>query len=166
MFNRSLARPLSLALHLQSSLTYSQADFQNLQRRSAEEVKKAQVFAIQKFAGDLLSTVDILTLALKHVPQPIPEDNAALKALSDGVDMTKTELLKALARHGVTVMEPMGEKFDPNLHEALYQMPAENKEVGTVCDVQQTGYMLKDRTLRAAQVGVVSGLLVLPTRFQ
>lgn len=70
--------------------------------------------------------------------------------------MTKVELLKAFKRHGVEPMEAMGQKFDPNLHEALYQAPMEGKEAGTIFDVQQTGYTLKDRTLRAAQVGVVS----------
>ena len=149
--NRTLS-----SLSFQTALQYSSADFQNLQRRSAEELAKGRDFAIQRFASDLLSTIDILTLALKHVPAPIPSSNPELKTLADGVTMTQTELLKTLKKHGVVQFDPTGEKFDPNLHEALYQAPIPGKEVGTVCETTTLGYMLKDRTLRAAQVGVVS----------
>jgi molecular chaperone GrpE (heat shock protein) len=139
----------------QNALKYSQADFANLQRRSAEEFSQASEKAIKRFASDLLSTIDILSLALKHVPQPIPADNVPLKALFDGVEMTQTELLKTLKRHGVEPINPMGEKFDPHFHEALFQVPVPGKEPGTVMDVSQVGYTLKGKSLRAAQVGVV-----------
>lgn len=142
----------------QTALQYSQADFANLQRRSAEELAKGRDFAIQRFASDLLSTIDILSLALKHVPSPIPSSNPELKTLADGVTMTQTELLKTLKKHGVVQFDPTGEKFDPNLHEALYQAPIAGKEPGTVCETTTLGYMIKERTLRAAQVGVVSRL--------
>lgn len=148
MFSRTL-------LLQQSRLQYSVSDFQNLQRRSAEEFAQASEKGIKKFAGDLLSTIDILTLALKHVPQPIPADNVALKALFDGVEMTQVELLKTLKKHGVEPINPVGEKFDPHFHEALYMAPVPGKEPGTVLEVQQVGYTLKGKSLRAAQVGVV-----------
>ncbi|KAL7414357.1 GrpE-domain-containing protein [Mrakia frigida] len=141
---------------LTTALQYSAADFQNLQRRSALELTKSHEFAIQRFAGDLLSTIDILSLALKHVPNPVPSSNPELKTLFDGVTMTQTELLKTLKKHGVVQFDPTGEKFDPNLHEALYQAPIPGKEPGTVSECTQLGYMLRDRTLRAAQVGVVT----------
>jgi molecular chaperone GrpE len=140
---------------LQSQLTYGRADFINLQRRTEQEKASTKDFAIQGFASDLLSTVDILTAALKHVNQPIAEDNKDLVALFNGVEMTKQELLKTLAKHGVVAFDPTGEKFDPNKHEALFQAPVEGKEPGTVLECQKTGYMIKSRTLRPAQVGVV-----------
>lgn len=93
------------------------------------------------------------------MPQPIPADNAALAALFSGVEMTKVELLKTLSRHGVEPINPVGEKFDPHFHEALYQAPIPGKEPGTVFEVSQVGYTLKGKSLRAAQVGVVRPLL-------
>ncbi|KAI5451899.1 GrpE, mitochondrial [Naganishia albida] len=140
---------------LKSQLTYGRADFINLQRRTEQEKASTKDFAIQGFASDLLSTVDILTAALKHVNQPIPEDNKDLVALFNGVEMTKQELIKTLAKHGVVQFDPTGEKFDPNKHEALFQAPVAGKEPGTVLECQKTGYMIKSRTLRPAQVGVV-----------
>ena len=139
----------------QSQLTYGKADFINLQRRTEQEKASTKDFAIQGFASDLLATVDILTTALKHVNQPIPQENKDLVALFSGVEMTKQELLKTLAKHGVTQFDPVGEKFDPNKHEALFQAPIPGKEPGTVHETQKTGFMIKTRTLRPAQVGVV-----------
>ncbi|KAJ9125688.1 hypothetical protein QFC22_000651 [Naganishia vaughanmartiniae] len=139
----------------QSQLTYGKADFINLQRRTEQEKTATREFAIQAFAGDLLSTVDILTTALSHVPQPIPSDAKDLIALYSGVQMTRGELLKTLAKHGVTPFNPTGEKFDPMRHEAVFQAPRPDKEAGTVFETQKEGYMLKSRTLRPAQVGVV-----------
>ncbi|KAJ9109353.1 hypothetical protein QFC21_000683 [Naganishia friedmannii] len=140
---------------LKSQLTYGKADFINLQRRTEQEKASTRDFAIQAFASDLLSTVDILTTALSHVPQPVPEDAKDLAALFSGVQMTRGELLKTLAKHGVTPFNPTGEKFDPNRHEALFQVAMPDKEPGTVFETQKDGYMLKSRTLRPAQVGVV-----------
>ncbi|CDZ96848.1 Molecular chaperone of the GrpE family [Phaffia rhodozyma] len=143
------------AAELTTALQYSQADFQNLQRRSSIEQDKARDYAISKFASDLLSTIDILTLALKHVTQPVPAENTELSSLFDGVKMTQAELLKVLKKHGVEQFDPTGEKFDPNLHEALFQAPIPGKTPGTVFDVSSLGYTLKGRVIRAAQVGVV-----------
>ncbi len=143
------------SISLQSQLTYGKADFINLQRRSELEKASTREFAIQSFASDLLSTVDILSTALKYVKQPISAENTELKSLYSGVEMTRQELLKTLAKHGVTQFDPTGEKFDPNLHEAMFQAPVPGKEPGTVLETQKLGYMLKARTLRPAQVGVV-----------
>ncbi|KAJ9106018.1 hypothetical protein QFC19_003354 [Naganishia cerealis] len=140
---------------LKSALTYGKADFINLQRRTEQEKASMRDFAIQAFASDLLSTVDILTTALSHVPQPVPAEAKDLAALFSGVQMTRGELLKTLAKHGVVPFNPLGEKFDPNKHEALFQAPHDSKEPGTVMDCQKEGYMIKSRTLRPAQVGVV-----------
>lgn len=170
-----------LILVLQSRLRYLQADYLNLQRNAAREKEQARDYAITKFAKDLLETVDVLSLALKSIPKelvapaeqssdaassssssPPPSDPPAektaethLKELYQGVESTQRLLLHTLFKHHVKPYDPIGEKFDPNLHEALYQVPIPGKEPGTVFDTQKVGYMIKDRVLRAAQVGVV-----------
>ncbi|KAM3586927.1 GrpE, mitochondrial [Umbelopsis sp. WA50703] len=143
------------------------ADQENLRVRTRKEITQTQDFAIQKFAKDLLDTVDILGMALQSVPENLRNKEEAakhdLEKLADqlsnlytGVSMTETELLKILKRHGVERYSPEGEVFDPNLHQALFQTPIPDKEAGTVFSVQKAGFMLKDRVLRPAQVGVVA----------
>ncbi|KAF9207813.1 Mitochondrial matrix cochaperone [Haplosporangium sp. Z 27] len=134
------------------------ADMENLRQRTAKEVANTKDYAIQKFAKDLLDTADILLLAIKNVPaEEIAETstNTHLKSLHTGVSMTRDELLKTLKRHGVESYDPINEKFDPNLHQANFQVPIPGKEPGTVFDVQKIGFTLKGRVLRPAQVGVV-----------
>jgi len=159
---------------LKSRLQYLQADFLNLQRNAAREKEQQRDFAISRFAGDLLETADVLALALKSVPEsaiaqadppssdssdsssPAPKSALAyLKELHQGVDMTHRLLLSTLFKYHIKPFDPTGDKFDPNVHEALYQAPIPGKEPGTVLECQKTGYMIKDRLLRAAQVGVV-----------
>ncbi|KIJ17409.1 hypothetical protein PAXINDRAFT_112379 [Paxillus involutus ATCC 200175] len=168
---------------LTSRLRYLQADFLNLQRNAAREKEQQRDFAISRFAGDLLETVDVLALALKSVPQsalhpeaspsealsspePVSETSspatpppksaqAYLTDLHQGVEMTHRLLLSTLFKHHVKSFDPTGDKFDPNRHEALYQVPIPGKEPGTVLECQKVGYTIKDRLLRAAQVGVV-----------
>lgn len=143
------------------------ADQENLRVRTRKEITQTQEFAIQKFAKDLLDTVDILGMALNSVPENLRSKEEAAKHdlekvadqlsnLYTGVSMTETELLKILKRHGVERYSPEGEVFDPNLHQALFQAPMPDKEAGTVFSVQKAGFMLKDRVLRPAQVGVVA----------
>ncbi|KAG0225481.1 Mitochondrial matrix cochaperone [Actinomortierella wolfii] len=134
------------------------ADMENLRARTAKEVNNTKDYAIQKFAKDLLETADILSLALKNVPaEEISESstNTHLKNLHTGLSMTRDELLKTFKRYGVEPYDPINEKFDPNLHQANFQVPIPGKEPGTVFDVQKIGYMIKGRVLRPAQVGVV-----------
>ncbi|KAG2368563.1 GrpE nucleotide exchange factor [Suillus spraguei] len=159
---------------LKSRLQYLQADFLNLQRNASREKEQQRDFAITRFAGDLLETVDVLALALKSVPESVlaqvdspssdsPDSSSPnsksvqtyLKELHQGVDMTHRLLLSTLFKYHVKPFDPTGDKFDPNHHEALYQAPIPGKEPGTVIECQKTGYMIKDRLLRAAQVGVV-----------
>ncbi|KAG2188420.1 hypothetical protein INT44_001173 [Umbelopsis vinacea] len=143
------------------------ADQENLRVRTRKEITQTQDFAIQKFAKDLLDTVDILGMALQSVPEGLRNKEEAakqdLEKLADqlsnlytGVSMTESELLRALKRHGVERYNPEGEVFDPNLHQALFQAPMPDKEAGTVFSVQKSGFMIKDRVLRPAQVGVVA----------
>ncbi|KAG0001481.1 Mitochondrial matrix cochaperone [Modicella reniformis] len=136
------------------------ADMENLRQRTAKEVTNTKDYAIQKFAKDLLDTADVLTLAIKNVPaEEISETstNTHLKSLHTGVSMTRDELLRTFKRYGVESYDPINEKFDPNLHQANFQVPMPGKEPGTVFDVQKIGYMIKGRVLRPAQVGVVQG---------
>lgn len=144
----------------------------NLQRNSAREKEQTRDFAISRFASDLLETADVLAMALKSVPSsavspksngtpssdastpPPKSPEAYLNDLYTGVEITHRQLLQTLFKYHVKPFDPTGDQFDPNLHEALYQAPVPGKEPGTIVDCQKTGYMIKDRVLRAAQVGV------------
>ncbi|KAI8377736.1 co-chaperone GrpE [Radiomyces spectabilis] len=147
------------------------ADQENLRERTRKEIETTKEYAIQKFAKDLLDTVDILGMALTAVPNELRSKENATKSelaqdaeklvdqltnLYTGVSMTEAELVKTLKRHGVEQHNPEGEVFDPNKHQALFQAPIPDKEAGTVFSVQKLGYMIKDRVLRPAQVGVVA----------
>ena len=155
-------------------MRYLQADFLNLQRNAAREKEQTRDFAISNFAFDLLETADVLAIALKSVPQSAlvppqttPDITAAppsqstkspevyLSELHTGVDMTHRLLLQTLFKYHVKPFDPTGETFDPNRHEALYQVPVQGEKPGTIVDCQKIGYTIKDRILRAAQVGVV-----------
>lgn len=149
---------------LQEAILYGKADYQNLQRRSKDEKAQAGDFAITKLAKDLTSSIDILGLALKSVPEELrtaPKDldlkdpRRVVADLYSGVDLTSKSLLDMLRTHGIVQFDPTGDKFDPKEHEALYQAPVPGKEPGTVLECSKVGYKIKDRLLRAAEVGVV-----------
>lgn len=147
---------------LTDDLLYCKAELQNVQRRTAEEKKTMGDHAISRLAKDLTESVDVLDLALRSVPEALRtnknEDNEASRALVelyDGVSLTRKSILDMLRTHGIEAFDPLGEKFDPLLHEALYQAPVPGKEPGSVLDCSKIGYMIKGRLLRAAQVGVV-----------
>ena len=147
---------------LTDDLLYCKAELQNVQRRTAEEKKTMGDHAISRLAKDLTESVDVLDLALRSVPEALrtnkSEDNEASRALVelyDGVSLTRKSILDMLRTHGIEAFDPLGEKFDPLLHEALYQAPVPGKEPGSVLDCSKIGYMIKGRLLRAAQVGVV-----------
>ncbi|CUS09566.1 unnamed protein product [Tuber aestivum] len=126
------------------------ADFRNLQDRTEREKKIARDFAIQKFAKDLVESVDNLDRALSAVPaESRTEENKDLMNLYNGLKMTEEILLSTLKRHGIEKVDPMGEAFDPNKHEAVFQVPMRDKEPGTVFDVQQIGFALNGRTIRS-----------------
>lgn len=138
------------------------ADFENLQKITVREKKQAKDYAIEGFAKEIIANMDILHLALNSVPEDrrqakgdSEEAKDALVDLYQGVDLTAKGLEKTLGRFNVTSYDPTGEKFDPNLHEAMYQAPVPGKTPGSVLDCQKRGWKLKDRVLRAAQVGIV-----------
>jgi molecular chaperone GrpE len=119
----------------------SLADFENLQKISVREKQQAKDFALTSFAKDLISSIDIISLALKSIPAErlTPTADKDLLDLHMGVTLTKKEIEKVLKRHGVVPFNPEGEQFDPNLHEALYQAPVPGKEPGSVLECQEIG---------------------------
>lgn len=133
------------------------ADFRNLQESTKKEVQKAKDFALQKFAKDLLESLDNFALALNAVHEDSLKNNVEVKNLYEGVDMTRNIFEKTLNRHGIEKIDPIGEQFDPNQHEATFELPQPDKEPGTVFHVQQPGYTLNSRVLRPAKVGLVKG---------
>lgn len=133
------------------------ADFRSLQELTKKDVQKAKDFALQKFAKDLLELVDNFGRAMQLVDPKVMESNSELKALYDGVHMTKNVFEKTLERYGIEKIDPEGAPFDPNQHEATFEIPQPDKEPGTVFHVQQVGYTLNSRVLRPAKVGVVKG---------
>jgi len=133
------------------------ADFENLRRRSEREAADARVYAITGFARDLLSVADNLQRALDNASAEARAAEGAMKSLAEGVELTNRELLATLGRHGVTKLEPQGEKFDPNFHQAMFEIPDESTPAGTVTQVVQSGWKIGDRVLRPALVGVSKG---------
>src|SRR5437868_3593766 len=134
------------------------AEVENLRRRTTREVADARAYGISGFARDVLDIADNLQRALDAVPAET-RDNAdpGLKALIEGVDLTEKALHKALEKNGVKKFDPAGQKFDPNVHQAMYEVPDESVPSGTVVHVVQAGYMIGDRILRPALVGVAKG---------
>lgn len=133
------------------------AEGENLRRRSQREREDTARFAITAFARDVLSVADNLRRALEAVPEDAG-DNEALGSLVGGIELTERELAAIFQRHGVERVDPAGEKFDHNFHEAMFEIPTADAEPGTVVQVVQTGYVLNGRLLRAAQVGIARAL--------
>lgn len=134
------------------------ADFRNLQERTKREIQGAKDFAIQRFARDLVESVDNLDRALGTVPpEKLKSDNTDLIALHDGIKMTDSILISTLKKHGLERFDPSpeGDKFDPNIHEAVFMAPQPDKEDGSCFHTQQKGFKLNGRILRPAKVGVV-----------
>jgi len=131
------------------------AEMENLRKRTAREVSDARTYGITGFARDVLDIADNLQRALDAVPaETRAAADAGLKALIEGVELTERSLLNALEKHGVKKFDPMGEKFDPNFQQAMYEVPDASVPSGTVVQVVQAGYMLGERILRPALVGV------------
>ena len=134
------------------------AEMENLRRRTEREAADARTYAVTAFARDMLNVVDNLTRALESLPENArAAGDDVLKSLIDGVELTARDLSAALARHGVKKQEPQGEKFDPNFHQAMFEMPDETLPAGTVTKVVQSGWTIGERVLRPAMVGVSKG---------
>jgi molecular chaperone GrpE len=134
------------------------AEMENLRKRTSREVADARTYGITGFARDVLDIADNLQRALDAVPaEAKAAADPGLKALIEGVELTERSLLNALEKHGVKKFDPMGEKFDPNFQQAMYEVPDPSVPAGTVVHVVQAGYMIGDRVLRPAMVGVAKG---------
>ncbi|GAU94225.1 hypothetical protein RvY_06042 [Ramazzottius varieornatus] len=132
------------------------AETENVRNRLTRQIADAKQFGIQSFVKDLLEVSDILTKAMESTPQEaFDQKNPHFDNLFEGLRLTEAQMTKVFKKHGLEKMDPMGEKFDPNQHEALFEAPAEGKETGTVMSVTQTGYKLNNRVIRPARVGVV-----------
>jgi molecular chaperone GrpE len=130
---------------------------ENLRRRTEREVAEARSYGISSFARDLIGVADNIRRALEASGDIGAVAGGAAKALVDGVELTERELLKVLEKHGVKKFEPQGAKFDPNLHQAMFEVPDANIPSGSVVQVVQPGYMIGERVLRPAMVGVSKG---------
>ncbi len=143
---------------LKDRLLRTLADMENLRKRTEREVADARAYGISSFARDVLSVADNIQRALeatgedwkKHADEPG-------KALFEGVELTERDLLKALEKHGIRRIEPHGQRFDPNLHQAMYEVADESVAAGTVVQVLQAGFTIGDRILRPALVAVAKG---------
>jgi molecular chaperone GrpE len=134
------------------------AEMENLRRRTEREVADARLYGIASFARDVLAVADNMRRAREAVaPELLTGADAGVKALLEGVELTERELNKVLEKHQVRIFEPAGVKFDPNVHQAMYEVPHPKVPAGHVAQVVQAGYMIGDRVLRPALVAVSKG---------
>ena len=142
---------------LKERLMRSLAEMENLRRRAEREAADARTYAVTGFARDMLTVADNVRRALDSVPAETGSASEAFRPLIEGLELTERDLLKTLARHGIRRLEPEGSKFDPNMHQAMFEVPKDDVPSGTVVQVVQTGYAIGDRVLRPALVGVAKG---------
>ena len=135
------------------------ADMENLRRRTEREIKDARTYAVTSFAREMLSVMDNLRRTLAAVPANAREasGDSGLPALLDGVELTERGMLATLEKFGVKKLEPEGQRFDPNFHQAMFEIPNPDIANNTVVQVVQDGYAIGERVLRPAMVGVSKG---------
>jgi molecular chaperone GrpE len=142
---------------MRDRLLRTMADMENLRQRTEREKADTARYAISNFARDVLTVGDNLQRTIDHVPAEASAQDPALKSFLEGVQLTERELLNVLERHGVTRIEPLGQKFDPHCHQAMYEVQKPEVPEGTVVEVMQSGYTIGDRCLRPALVAVAKG---------
>lgn len=133
------------------------ADAENTRKRTERERQDTAKFAVSSFARDLLSVADNLKRALDAIPEADLEKNEQLKNIYEGVETTGRELLRVFENNSIKKIEPLGEVFDPNFHEVIFEAEMPGKPAGTIFQVIEPGYMIHDRLLRPARVGVAKG---------
>lgn len=134
------------------------AEMENLRRRTAREIQDARAYAVSNFARDMLAVSDNLRRALDAIPAEVKSHaEAGMTAFVEGVEMTERSMLSTLERHGVRKLEPVGERFDPNFHQAMFEVPDADIAANTVVQVVQPGFSIGERVLRPAMVGVSKG---------
>ena len=151
----SLDRELA---EMKDRLLRTLAEMENLRKRTEREVTDSRLYGVASFARDVLGVADNVRRALDAVPpEARAHANAGMKSLVDGVELTERELLKALEKNGVRQFTPHGEKFDPNVNQAMYEVPDPSVPAGSIVQVMQPGYMIGERVLRPALVGISKG---------
>jgi len=150
-----LAEARREAAEFKDKLLRTLAEMENLRKRTEREVVDARVYGIAGFARDVLAVADNMHRALAAIgPELRDAADAKVKAFIEGVELTERELLKMLEKNGVKKFSPLGEKFDPNVHQAMYEVPTSDQPSGHVAQVIQAGYMIGDRVLRPALVAI------------
>jgi len=150
-----VAEAKSEAAEFKDKLLRTLAEMENLRKRTEREVIDARVYGIAGFARDVLAVADNMHRALEAIGPELREAaDPKVRALIEGVELTERELLKTLEKNGVKKFSPQGEKFDPNVHQAMYELPTPDQPPGQVAQVIQAGYMIGDRVLRPALVAV------------
>lgn len=140
--------------NLKDQLLRSLAEAENIRKRTQREKEEARQYAITNFARDLLNVADNLNRALQVIPCEEGELLPAVKSFMEGVQLTQQELEAIFSRQGIKRISPLGEKFDHNFHQAMFETESEDQKAGTVTQVLQDGYVIHDRLLRPAMVGV------------
>ena len=142
---------------VRQDVLYAKAEVQNVRRRMEKEAVDARAYAATNFARDILSVSDNLSRALDAIPAELREDEK-FKGLVVGLDATGRELETTFAKHGITRIAAMGMPLDPNQHQAMVEIPSADAAPGTIVAEMQAGYMIKDRLLRPAMVGVAKAV--------
>jgi molecular chaperone GrpE len=134
------------------------AEMENLRRRTEKEVADARAYAVTGFARDMLTVADNARRGIESIPaDALSSAEGPFKALIEGVELIERDLLKTLERHGIKKLDPKGERFDPNLHQAMFEVDDATIPAGTVTEVVQAGFVIGERVLRPALVGVAKG---------
>lgn len=142
---------------LKNDVLYARADTENVRRRLEQQAEDRGKYAVSNLAKDILSVADNLRRALDAVPAEVRQADEAVNSLTVGVEMTERELIATFERYGIRKVPAMGERFDPNLHQAMMEIEDAAKLEGTVVLEMQSGYTLHDRLLRPALVGIAKG---------
>jgi molecular chaperone GrpE len=154
----SVATLTKEAADLRDRLLRTLAEMENLRRRTEREISDTRQYGIASFARDLLGVADNMDRALNTLSDDFRDQaDPVIKSHIEGVEITERELHKVMEKHGVKKFDPQGQKFDPNLHQAMLEVPDPNVPAGTVVQVMAPGYMIADRVLRPAMVGVAKG---------
>jgi molecular chaperone GrpE len=155
----ALAASQAEAAALKDQLLRALAETENVRRRAQRDREEAGKYAITAFARELVGVADNLRRAIAAIPPEALANDEALKNLAAGVELTERQLLTAFERFQLRKIEPLGEKFDSNLHQAMFELPAQGQPTGTVLQVLQPGYVLHDRLIRPAMVAVAKAEL-------
>ena len=139
---------------LKDQLMRSLADGENLRKRTLKEVEHAKKYSHITFVRDLVSSVDNFQRALESVPDDNSQLSEPIKNLIIGLDIVEKEIITTFEKHNLKQIQPLGEKFDYNFHQAMFEVPTNDTEPGVVVEVSQKGYLLHDRLVRPAMVGI------------